>query len=214
MKKNKLTFNFVIGFLILLLLTIGVFSAGFYFYISERESMEERISGHRFKANLIKQMYHASRERHIMIWKASITSDSFKHEEILEAFNQQGSNFISAANSLKETDLNIEEQSYVKLLDRTFQGPGIRGRALLDQILREEDITHHLLAEDNPFERQDKYLKVLEMLSEYQNNSVDRIRSETEDRVTEIIIFMSLSLLLIFSAGGILSFLSIRKSGL
>ena len=86
-KKNKnFSFIFVFGFLLLFLITIGIFLTGFYFSISERDGMEQRISKHLEKAKLIKQMHHASRERHIIIWKASITSDPFELEEILETY--------------------------------------------------------------------------------------------------------------------------------
>ena len=212
-KKNKnFSFIFVFGFLLLFLITIGLFLTGFYFSISERDSMEERISEHLEKAKLIKQMHHASRERHIIIWKASITSDPFELEEILETFNQHGSLFISAENKLKETKLDIEEQAYVKLLDKILRGPGTRGRALLDQVLEGKDITDHLLSLNNPFKRQDQYLKVLEKLADYQTDAIERTRSQTQENITKNIIFISLSLLLIFLAGGLLSFFSIRHS--
>jgi class 3 adenylate cyclase len=174
--------------------------------------MEEIVTQHNVKTDLLMTMYTAARERSIVLLSMVSIDDPFEREEKYEYFNELATKFVVARIELGEKNFDQREQA---LYDEqaTLIGRAVPFQNKVVELLVQDDVdaaVEILLKQAIP--AQDMVLAQLQAMLDYEQQSARRAFDEASQVVRNTTIFMMLLAIsaIMLSAG--IAYFVIRKT--
>ncbi len=200
------------GFAAVILLMILVAAVGAERMAENNRRMEEIVTQHNVKTNLVMTMYTAARERSIVLLSMVTMEDPFEREEKYEYFNQLATRFAVARIELgekkfdqRETELYDEQASLVRL--------AVPLQTKVVELLVQDDVDTAVdILVEQAIPAQDKVLAQLQAMLDYEQQSARRAFDEASQVVRSTTVFMMLLALtaIVLSAG--IAYFVIRKT--
>lgn len=200
------------GFAAVILLMILVAAIGAERMAENNRRMEEIVTQHNVKTDLLMTMYTAARERSIVLLSMVTMEDPFEREEKYEHFNELATQFAVARIELGGKNLDQREQAL-------YDGQALLVRLAVPlqtrvlELLVQDDVEPAVdVLVNQAIPAQDKVLAQLQAMLDYQQQSARRAFAESSQVVRNTTLFMTLLALaaIMLSAG--IAYIVIRKT--
>ncbi len=200
------------GFAAVILLMVLVAAVGAERMAENNRRMEEIVTQHNVKTNLLMTMYTAARERSVVLLSMVTMEDPFEREEKYEHFNELATQFAVARIELGGKNLDQREQAlYDEQASLVRLAVPLQTKVV--ELLGQDDVDPAVeILLDQAIPAQDKVLAQLQAMLDYQQQSARRAFDEASLVVRNTTVFMTLLALaaIMLSAG--IAYFVIRKT--
>ncbi len=200
------------GFAAVILLMILVAAIGAERMAENNRRMEEIVTQHNVKTNLVMTMYTAARERSIALLSMVTMRDPFEREEKYEYFNELATQFAVARIELGGKKLDQREQALYEQ-QAALVRLAVPLQTKVVELLVEDDVDAAVdILVNQAIPAQDNVLAQLQAMLDYEQQSARRAFDEASQVVHNTTVFMMLLALTAILLSAIIANFVIRKT--
>jgi len=183
---------------------IALFAMVIGYSVSQLQQSQQNVRQLAFdynqKGERIISMYNAARERTIRLYGMVTTDDTFRHEELYQAFNRDGADFAVARLDLLDMNLSSQERALLAEQARLSNIAIPIQFEVIDLMYQGEQAAAHKLLTEQAIPAQDMALEIIRRLQAQQRIAASEIAARTEvtqEKTTRLLTLLgSMALLL------------------
>lgn len=164
----------LLGFIAVMLLMMAVVFIGFKQMSEINRNMELIVNQYNAKTNYITTMYTAAQERAISIIRMLDMDDAFDREEEYLHFNQLATRFAVARIALGKLKVDEQENTYSREQSQLINQATPQLEIAIDLLFKDKKIEATRLLLDEAIPAQEKVLKQLSSMLEYQEKAAKK----------------------------------------
>ncbi len=164
----------LLGFIAVMLLMMAVVFIGFKQMSEINRNMELIVNKYNAKTSYITSMYAAGQERAISILRMLDMDDAFERDEEYLHFNQLATRFAVARMALNKLDVDEQENTYSHKQSQLINQVMPQLEIAIDLLFQEKKIEATRLLLDEAIPAQEKVLKQLSSMLEYQEKAAKK----------------------------------------
>ena len=189
-----------LGFALIIIQLIVVTSIGMIRMKDNNVLMEEVVTQHNAKINLVRNMYIAARERSVLLLKMLAVDDPFERDELYLEFNVMATRFSVARLEMKEKILDEYETVLFNKQGDATRITAPTQNEVVELIIQEDMEAARDLLFQKAIPGQDKVLESLRSILDYEHKLAKQAlenASNTATRTIQYMFFLAVSVVLL-----------------